>query len=248
MKRVGVDVGGSGTKAALVDLETGSLASDRVRLETPADFGFDRIVETVAEVVRQVGHDGPLGVGFPAVVVRGVVKSPPTAHEFEGWVGRDFGAAVSEAIGVPVTVLNDADAAGLAERSYGAGRGRDGVVMVFTLGTGVGSAMFVDGALVPNTELGKLYLANSSEVSENQVASRVRQEESLSWSEWGGRLAEYLDHVERLFTPDLVIVGGGVSRKHEKFLGIVDIEAEVVAAQLRNHAGIVGAAVASSSL
>ena len=248
MMRVGVDVGGSGTKAALVDVTTGGLVSERVRLETPANFEFDQMVDTVAEVVRQVGHEGPVGVGFPAVVVRGVVKSPPTAHEFEDWVGRDFGAALSKAIGVPVTVLNDADAAGLAERSFGAGRERDGVVMVFTLGTGVGSAMFVDGVLVPNTELGKLYLANRSEVSENQVASRVRQEEGLGWSYWGGRLSEYLDQVERLFTPDLVIVGGGVSRKHQKFLDIVDIDAEVVAAQLRNHAGIVGAAVAASSL
>jgi polyphosphate glucokinase len=247
MIRLGIDVGGSGTKGALADLDTGELAGDRLRLETPADFGFDGVVAAVSEIIGNFDSEGPIGIGFPSVVVRGVVKSPPTAHEVGGWVGKDLAAAVADKVQRDIVVLNDADAAATAERNFGAGQNRDGVVMVFTLGTGVGSALFIDGKLVPNTELGKLFLADEPDVSENYVASRARDEDGISWDQYGQRLNEYFQHVQRLFTPDLIIVGGGVSKKHEKFLHHVNIDAEVVPAQLRNHAGIVGAALSAAS-
>lgn len=247
MERVGIDIGGSGIKGAVVDVGTGDLLSERERIDTPAGFGFDDVVATATALVKRLGSDEPLGVGFPGVVAHGVVRSPPTAHEYSGWIGRDLAAALEDASGVETTVLNDADAAGVAEHAFGAGRNRDGVVMVFTLGTGVGSAVFVDGRLVPNTELGKLHVADGRDVAELQIADRVRQDEDLSWSDWGERLNEYFQHVDRLFSPDLVIVGGGVSKKHEKFLLHIDIRAELAVAELRNHAGIVGAAVAAAA-
>lgn len=243
---IGVDVGGSGIKAGLVDIEGGALIGDRVRTPTPKGFEFDEIVGAIAELVGELGPPATLGVGFPGVVAHGVVKSPPTAHEHEGWVGRSLAESLADAVGAPTVVLNDADAAGVAEVRHGAGRGRNGLVMVFTLGTGVGSAVFVDGVLVPNTELGKLFLRNRNEVAEQQIADRVRTAEDLGWDEWGERLHEYFGHVDRLFTPDLVIVGGGVSKKHAKFLDRVEIRADVVPAELRNQAGIVGAALAAA--
>lgn len=245
---VGVDIGGSGIKGALVDVVAGELIGDRHRIDTPAGFDFDDVVATVAAVVQEQGGADAVGVGFPGVVAHGVVKSPPTAHEYPGWLGRDLGKAISDAVDAPTVVLNDADAAGVAEVRFGAGRGRDGLVMIFTLGTGVGSAVFVDGELVPNTELGKLFLGGHDDVAELYMADRVRTEEDLDWEAFGRRLHEYFSHVDRLFTPDLVVVGGGVSKKHAKFLSEVDIRVPVVPAELRNQAGIVGAATAASAL
>lgn len=245
---IGVDVGGSGIKAALVDADAGSFIGDRRRIDTPAGFDFDDIVSTIATLVADLGGADAVGVGFPGVVAHGVVKSPPTAHEYSGWLGRDLGKAISDAVDAPAIVLNDADAAGVAEVRFGAGRDRDGMVMIFTLGTGVGSAVFVDGELVPNTELGKLFLDGHDDVAELYMADRVRTAEDLDWEAYGGRLHEYFAHIDRLFTPDLVVVGGGVSKKHEKFLPQVDIRVPVVAAQLRNQAGIVGAATAAAAL
>lgn len=245
---IGVDIGGSGIKAALVDVDTGRFAGERRRIDTPSGFDFDDIVGTVATLVAEVGGADAVGVGFPGVVARGVVKSPPTAHEYPGWLGRDLGKAIGDAVGAPAIVLNDADAAGVAEVRFGAGRGREGLVMIFTLGTGVGSAVFVDGELVPNTELGKLFLGGHHDVAELYMADRVRAAEDLDWEAYGQRLHEYFTHVDRLFTPDLVVVGGGVSKKHEKFLPQVDIRVPVVAAELRNQAGIIGAAAAAAAL
>lgn len=243
---VGVDVGGSGIKAGVVDLVAGSLAGDRVRIDTPSNFAFEAVVETIATTVAAAGAATRVGVGFPAVVAHGVVKSPPTAHEFGGWVGRSIADAVAVTTGCAVTVLNDADAAGTAELHYGAGRDADGVVIVVTLGTGVGTAVFVDGTLVPNTEFGKLHLAGREDVAEQRVSDRVRGAENLAWDEYGRRLHEYLALLDKLFTPDLVIIGGGVSKKHAKYLDQVDIRATVVPAELRNQAGIVGAARAAA--
>ncbi len=244
MERLGIDVGGSGIKGALVDLGTGELVTERLRVDTPEGFELDAVVAVIAKIAAELDSDGPLGVGFPAVVRHGVVASPPTAHEFDGWIGVDLAAAIGTATGAPAEVLNDADAAGLAELSFGAARQRRGVVIVLTFGTGVGSGLFVDGRLVPNTELGKLYLENQPSVAENQVADRVRGEEELDWAEWGERLQAYLEHLDRLFTPDLVVVGGGVSKRFDRYRDAIDIRAEVVAAELRNAAGIVGAAAA----
>lgn len=243
---IGVDVGGSGIKAGLVDIHGGELVGDRIRTPTPTGFAFDDIVGAIAELVSTFGSPTTVGVGFPGVVAHGVVRSPPTAHEYDGWVGRSLADALAEAVGATTIVLNDADAAGVAEVRHGAGRGRTGLVMVFTLGTGVGSAVFENGVLVPNTELGKLFLRNRKDVAEHQIADRVRTEEDLGWEEWGGRLHEYFSHIDRLFTPDVVIVGGGVSKKHAKFIGHIEIRADVVPAELRNEAGIVGAALAAA--
>ncbi|MEM7285417.1 MAG: ROK family protein [Actinomycetota bacterium] len=245
---IGVDIGGSGIKAAVVDADAGAFEGERQRIDTPDGFDFDDIVATVAALVAELGGADAVGVGFPGVVAHGVVKSPPTAHEYPGWLGRDLAKAIGGAGDAPAIVLNDADAAGVAEVRFGAGRDRDGLVMIFTLGTGVGSAVFVDGELVPNTELGKLFLEGHDDVAELYMADRVRTDEDLSWEAYGRRLHEYFAHVDRLFTPDLVVIGGGVSKKHEKFLDEVDIRVPVVPAELRNQAGIVGAATAAASL
>jgi polyphosphate glucokinase len=253
--RIGVDVGGSGIKGAVVDLATGELIGERIRIPTPESFGLDEVAATIAVVVGELrpglgtgAVDAPIGVGFPAVVSHGVVASPPTAHEFEGWVGQDIAARLSDQCGVSVVVGNDADVAGIAEFRFGAGHGRNGTVLVVAIGTGVGSALFVDGDLVPNTEFGKLYLPGQTEVAEHYMSDRVRTDEDLSWSTWGGRLDEYLRHLDRLFTPDLVIIGGGVSKKHERYLDEVRLRCPVVPAELRNHAGIVGAALYTGSV
>jgi polyphosphate glucokinase len=248
---LGIDVGGSSIKAALVDVGKGELVSERSHVATPADFAVDAVLDAIVELARAHADLDPgagvaIGVGFPAAVVRGVVASPPTAHEFAGWVGRDLSSALRERIGRRVTVANDADVAGLAEMRFGAGRGRTGVVVILTLGTGIGSALFNDGVLVANTELGKLYLEDADEVAELSVASRLRTEEGLSWEVWTRRLETYLRHVDRLFTPDLIIVGGGISADADHFLPGIEIRSDLRAARLRNDAGIVGAATAAA--
>lgn len=245
---IGVDVGGSGIKAARVDVASGSFIGDRRRIDTPDGFAFDDIVGAVAGLVDELGGADAVGVGFPAVVAHGVVKAPPTAHAYPDWIGCDLNEAIGAAVEAPVTVLNDADVAGVAEMRFGAGRNQSGMVVIVTLGTGVGSAVFVDGELVPNTEFGKLYLEGHDDFAELYMADRVRTAEDLGWEQWGLRVHEFFEHVDRLFTPDLVVVGGGVSKKHERFLPHVDIRVPVVPAELRNQAGIVGAAAAAARL
>lgn len=252
--RIGIDVGGSGIKGAIVDVASGVLIGERVRIPTPETFGVDEIAATIAVIVGELrpalaadAVGAPIGVGFPAVVSHGVVASPPTAHEFPGWIGQDIAARLGDRCGVPVVVANDADVAGIAEFRFGAGHGRNGTVLVIAIGTGVGSALFVDGTLVPNTEFGKLYLPGQTDVAEQYMSDRVRSDEGLGWSEWGGRLDEYLRHLDRLFTPDLVVIGGGVSKKHERYLGELRLRCPVVPAELRNHAGIIGAALHARS-
>ena len=243
MNVLGIDVGGSGIKGALVDLETGRLVSERVRIETPGAFTMDGVCETVSQLVRAFEYSGPVGVGFPAAVAEGIVLTAPTAHEFPGWVGKSVNRSFSDSTGLEVTVLNDADAAGLAEVRYGAGRGVNGVVLTVTLGTGVGAGLFMDGKLVPNLEIGKLFLASHEEVVEQYMAGRIKKEEGLKWFEYGERLNEFCLHVEHVFSPQLIIIGGGISRKHKKFLPASQpSRTQVVPAELRNEAGIVGAA------
>jgi polyphosphate glucokinase len=244
MNVFGVDIGGSGIKGAPVDLERGDLAEPRHKVLTPQPATPSDVADRVAEVVAHFGWSGPVGVTFPGVVTGSVVRT--AANVDKGWIDVDAAALLGERLGgLPVTVLNDADAAGVAEMTYGAGRGRTGTVIMLTFGTGIGSALFVDGRLVPNTELGHLEL-NGRE-AEKHASTKAKEDKDLSWEEWAHRVRKYLAHVEMLFSPELFIVGGGVSRKAEKFLPLIkNVRAEIVPARLQNNAGIVGAAMAAA--
>lgn len=237
--RLGVDIGGSGIKAAPVDVDRGELLVTRKRIKTPRPSKPEAVAEVVERLVRHFDWHGPIGVTFPAIVKRGVVYT--AANVDDSWIGADADALFSAATACPVTVINDADAAGLAEIKAGAGRGRSGVVLVLTFGTGIGSGLFVDGVLVPNTELGHLELEGA--VVESWAAGRLQEHEGLSYAKWGRRVRRYLTHLERLFAPDLFIIGGGISKNFAKYADQLEIETEVVPAALRNNAGIVGAAM-----
>ncbi|GHC48713.1 polyphosphate--glucose phosphotransferase [Streptomyces flavofungini] len=243
MQIFGVDIGGSGIKGAPVDLERGDLAQERHKVLTPQPATPEGVVEGVREVVEHFGWTGPVGATFPGVIMDGAART--AANVDKSWIGTDIRALVSERIGgAPVTVLNDADAAGVAEMHFGAGRGRTGTVITLTLGTGIGSAVFTGGHLVPNTELGHLELHGHD--AEKKASSKAREDEELTWEHWAHRVQKYLAHVEMLFSPELFIIGGGVSRKAHKFLPLIEgIEAEIVPAELQNNAGIVGAAMAA---
>ncbi|MFF7201634.1 polyphosphate--glucose phosphotransferase [Streptomyces sp. NPDC008141] len=245
MNVFGVDIGGSGIKGAPVDLERGDLAQERHKVLTPHPATPDAVADGVVEVVRHFDWSGPVGVTFPGVVTSGVTRT--AANVDKGWIDVDAAGLLNERLGgVGVTLLNDADAAGVAEMTFGAGRGRKGVVMLLTFGTGIGSALFVDGRLVPNTELGHLELHGHE--AEKRASTKVKDDEDLSWPHWAHRVQKYLAHVEMLFSPELFIIGGGVSRKADKFVPLVEgIRAEIVPAELQNNAGIVGAAMASAS-
>jgi len=244
MEILGIDVGGSGIKGALVDSESGQLTTERIRIETPQPAIPKAVIKTVRKLVRTFDYKGPLGVGFPAVILNGVVLS--AANVDNAWIGYPGQKDIAKATGCPVILLNDADAAGIAEMSFGAGRKKKGVAMILTLGTGIGSALFVDGKLVPNTELGHLYLSGHKEDAENYTSDRIRSTENLNWKEWAERLDKYLHFLEGLFSPNLFILGGGVSKKDEKFIPYLTVRAKVVPATLRNEAGIVGAALAAA--
>jgi polyphosphate glucokinase len=244
MQILGIDIGGSGIKGALVDTNSGKQASDRIRIETPASFEINAVTKTIASLVKEFDYKGPLGIGFPAAVAKGIVLTAPTAHHVAGWVNQSVNERFSEATGCHVMVLNDADAAGLAEMRFGAGRGVDGVVITITLGTGVGGGLFMDGKLVPNLEIGKIFLGSHEDVVEQYMAGRIKKDHGLKWFEYGERLNEFCLHVEHVFSPQLIIIGGGVSKKHKKFLSEDQLKrTRIVPAQLRNQAGIVGAAI-----
>ncbi len=238
---VGVDFGGSGIKGAPVDLGRGDFAADRVRIETPQPSTPEAVAEVLAELVSTFGDGGesPVGVTVPGVVRSGVVSTAANIHD--SWLGVDAAALFSQAAGRPVLALNDADAAGLAESRYGAARGQRGLVIVTTLGTGIGSALLLDGVLVPNSELGHIEV--DGHVGEKYAANSAREDHDLEWDEWADRLTSYYRMVERLLTPDLFVVGGGVSKHADKFLPMIDIATPIIPAVLRNKAGIVGAAL-----
>ncbi|MFD3518025.1 polyphosphate--glucose phosphotransferase [Streptomyces sp. NPDC058657] len=243
MNVFGVDIGGSGIKGAPVDLERGDLAEPRHKVLTPHPATPESVIDGVKEVVDHFGWSGPVGITFPGVVTDGVTRT--AANVDKGWVDLDARALLAERLGRPVTVLNDADAAGVAEMTFGAGAGRDGTVFLLTFGTGIGSALFLDGKLVPNTELGHLELHGHD--AEKHASTKAKEDEDLSWEHWAKRVTKYLKHVEMLFSPSLFIIGGGVSRKAEKFLPLIEgVRAEIVPAQLQNNAGIVGAAMAAA--
>ena len=236
---LGIDIGGSGIKGALVDPATGELASERHRLDTPRPSTPEAVAAVVREVVSFFDYEGTVGCTFPAIVKNGVTLS--AANVDKSWIGTDADALLSRATGCGVHLLNDADAAGLAEATYGAAAGRSGLVVVTTLGTGIGSAFVHDGVLVPNSELGHLQL--DGHVAEKRAANSVREAEDLSYADWAERLTAFYRHLERLFSPDLIVVGGGISKKAHKFLPLIEIDTEIVPAELLNRAGIVGAAL-----
>lgn len=242
MQIFGLDIGGSGIKGAPVDLDRGDLAQERFKVLTPHPATPDGVADGVKQVVEHYGWTGPVGLTFPGVVTDGSTIRT-AANVDKSWIDTDARALFSDRLGgLPVTVVNDADAAGVAEMHFGAGRDRRGTVILLTFGTGIGSAVFIDGRLVPNTELGHLELHGHD--AEKRASSKAKEDEDLSWEHWAHRVRKYLAHVEMLFSPELFIIGGGVSRKAHKFLPYIEgIKAEIVPAQLQNNAGIVGAAM-----
>lgn len=244
MQVLGIDIGGSGIKGAVVDTRKGQFVSERLRIATPQPAKPMPVADVVADIARAFNWSGPIGCTFPAVVQHGVART--AANVDDKWIGADAQALFRAATGNPVLVLNDADAAGIAEIKFGAGKNQAGLLVVLTLGTGVGSAFFIDGILIPNTEFGHLKIRGKS--AEERSSERGRLEKGYSWRKWGKRISEHLRYMEALFTPDLFIIGGGVSKKYDKFFPHIDCATKIVPAQLRNRAGIIGAAVAAGEL
>lgn len=239
MQILGIDVGGSGIKGAPVDIETGQLLAERVRIRTPKDAEPEPVAAVAAEIVRQFDWQGPVGVGFPAAVKHGIVKT--AANISPKWIGVNANELFTKATGCPCVVNNDADVAGLAEVRFGAGHGQPGTVIMITLGTGIGTAIIFGGKLLPNTELGHIEI--DGQEGEDMAADSARQRDDLSWKKYAKRLNRYLAALEALFWPDLFILGGGISKEHAEFVPLLDVEAPIVVAQLLNEAGIVGAAL-----
>jgi polyphosphate glucokinase len=242
MTILGIDIGGTGIKGAPVDVQTGELVSPRYRLPTPEMAKPDDVAKVVVEIAKHFSWNGKIGCGFPAIIRNGVAFS--AANVDESWIGTNIDSLLSEASGCTTRVINDADAAGLAEMRFGVGRDwQKGVVFLVTLGTGIGTAVFVDGHLLPNTEFGHIEIRGKD--AERRASDAVRQRKDLSWAEWGERLNEYFQTMERLMWPDVVIIGGGASKDFDKFSPYIKMNCEVIPAQLLNLAGIVGAALAA---
>ena len=238
---LGIDVGGSGIKGGLVDVKKGEMVSERFRLATPQPAVPKAMAETFAAVVQHFNYKGSIGCGFPAIIKNGVAQS--AANIDKSWINTDAAGLFSKASKCNVTVVNDADAAGLASSYFGLGKGRKGVVLFLTIGSGIGSAMFINGSLVPNTELGHIYLKGQSQIAEKFAADSARKREELSWVDWGARFNKYLHHVDRIFSPDLIILGGGASKHFDKYQPSLDLKTEVKPSIMQNMAGIIGAAV-----
>jgi polyphosphate glucokinase len=239
---LGIDIGGSGIKAAPVDVTTGALTAERVKVATPRPALPDAVAEAVKELVAGFGWSGPIGLTFPGVVIGGITYT--AANLDRAWIGLDAAALFTAATGLTLSMLNDADAAGVAEMKFGAGVGEQGTVLLLTFGTGIGSALFTDGELVPNTEFGHIEVRGRD--AEERASERARELHDLSWGKWAGRVDEYLGHVEALLSPSLFIIGGGISRKADKFIPLLSgVRARIVPAAMQNNAGIVGAAMAA---
>ncbi|MFF1634925.1 polyphosphate--glucose phosphotransferase [Leifsonia sp. NPDC058248] len=238
---IGIDIGGTGIKGGIVDLDSGELVSDRVKLPTPADGKPDDIVDTTLKIVEQLAAedpDAPVGICFPAIVSHGVTLS--AANVSKKWIGLRAEDLFEKALGRDIHFVNDADAAGYAESRFGAAKDRDGLVLMTTLGTGIGSALIYNGVLIPNAELGHLEIDGAD--AESKASYSAKEREDLSWDKWAKRLQRYYSTLEFLFTPDLFIVGGGVSKNYKDFLPLLDLKTEIVPAAHRNNAGILGAA------
>jgi polyphosphate glucokinase len=241
---LGVDIGGSGIKAAPVDVTTGMLTAERVKMPTPRPAGPAAVAGIVREIVTGFGWSGQAGIAFPGVVTDGVTRT--AANLDPAWIGLDSRALFGKATGLQISMINDADAAGLAEMRFGAGAGHQGTVLMLTLGTGIGSALFIDGILVPNTEFGHIEIRGKD--AETRASEHAKDLHGLSWERWAERVDEYLQRVEALLSPGLFIVGGGISRKADRFLPLLTgLTAPVVPAAMHNDAGIVGAAMAVGS-
>ncbi len=239
MHILGIDVGGSAIKGAPVDTKTGQLLADRIRIKTPKNGEPEPIAEVVKQIARSFNWKGPVGIGFPAPIKSGVTLM--AANVSEKWVGTNADVLFTKVTGCECTMINDADAAGLAEMTFGAGRGQPGTVILLTLGTGIGSAIFHRGQLLPNTEFGHLEIDGKD--AEFRASAFARERDKLSWKKYAKRLNKYLETMEKLFWPNLFIIGGGISKDSQKFLPLLTIETPIVPAQLLNDAGIVGAAL-----
>jgi polyphosphate glucokinase len=245
---IGIDVGGSGIKAAVVDVESGRFRSERIRVATPSPSTPDAVLASIARLIKRLakssglGDATPVGIGLPGVTIDGVLKS--AANIDPAWIDFPVVERLTRVIGRPVAIINDADAAGIAEMRFGIGRDKPGVVIFLTLGTGVGSGVFVDGKLVPNTEFGQMEIRGR--VAERRSAAAARVRRGLSWKAWSADLDEHLHAIDALMWPNLMIVGGGVSKNPDRFLPRLTVRCPVVPAQLRNDAGIIGAAIVAA--
>ena len=242
MEILGIDVGGSGIKGAIVNMETGEMITERFRIPTPKSRKPKPMAEVVAKIVEHFNYKGPIGCGFPTVIKKGICKTPGNLHK--KWAGVNVNELFSEATGLPVTVVNDADAAGYASMNYGVGKGKDGLVAMITIGTGLGSGVFFNGELLPNYELGQIPYKKYDKI-ELWAAASAKEREDLSYKKWGKRFNVFLELVELIISPDLIILGGGTSKNWKQFKDYINIETPVIPAELQNHAGIIGAAAAA---
>jgi len=241
MEILGIDVGGSGIKGAIVEIESGELVGSRIRITTPSPAKPKQIAAVISDITGHFEWRGLIGCGFPAAIHDGITLTAANIHD--KWIGTNVEQLFSEVTNCSVKVINDADAAGLAEMRFGAGRDQKGVVLIVTIGTGLGTALFTNGVLLPNAELGHIEINGKD--AELRASDAARKREKLSWEKWGRRFNQYLNQLEKLLWPDLIILGGGVSKKIEKFMPYLTVQAEVQPAKLRNEAGIVGAALAA---
>jgi len=241
MELLGIDIGGTGIKGALVNAETGEMLTERFRIPTPSSRKPDEMAAVIKQLVEHFDYKGPVGCGFPSIVKNGVCMSAGNLHQ--SWVGINVDALLTTATGQEFTVLNDADAAGYASMNYGVGKGKNGLVIMITVGTGLGSGAFYNGQLLPNFELGQIPYKKYKKI-EHYAAASIKEREDLSYEKWGKRFNKFLELVETIVAPDLIIVGGGTSKKWKEFNHLITIDTEVVKAELMNHAGIIGAAIA----
>lgn len=236
----GIDIGGTGIKGAPVNVETGELVAERIRIPTPQPSRPDAVADVIGKIVSHFDYKGPIGLTFPAVVQNGVIHTASNVDD--SWIQVDAAKFFQKHLGGPVTVVNDADAAGIAEMHFGAGHNKKGVVIMLTFGTGIGSAIFHNGVLLPNAELGHIQIRGKD--AEKRCSARVREQKDLSYKKWAEIVSEYLMSLEKLFSPELIIIGGGVSKKADKFLPHLTsrVDVPIVSAKMQNDAGIIGAA------
>ncbi|MEQ9304847.1 MAG: ROK family protein [Marinoscillum sp.] len=244
MKVLGIDIGGTGIKGAIVDTKTGTLISERHRISTPQPATPESIIDTVVALIGEFDWKGPIGCGFPAAVRHEIVKTASNIDK--SWIGLNAAKQIKKATRCPTHLINDVDAAGMAEMKFGAGKDQNGTTLMVAAGTGIGTALFIDKRLVPNTELGFIQLHGMP--GEHYAANSVRKSEKLSIEEWAGRFNEYLQRLEMLFWPDLFILGGGISKQFESYEQYFDLDTKIVPAVSRNHAGIIGAALAAKKV